>query len=113
MKWQERGWIMPIYEFYCKKCNAIDEIVRPMHEASLPYNCPECGEVTSRKYTVPNVQTEGEQIPYVHPAFGTVMTDKQARAEAKARGWVEVGNDTQDNISPPTHKSYEENDYFL
>lgn len=104
---------MPIYEFYCKKCNAIDEVVRSMSEASTPYDCPDCGSVTSRRYTVPNVQTEGEQIPYLHPAFGTIMTDRQAKAEAKKRGLIEVGNDSQDNISPPKHKDYEENDYFL
>lgn len=104
---------MPVYEFYCKKCNAIDEVVRPMKEASDPYNCPECGLVTSRRYTVPNVQTEGEQIPYLHPAFGTVMTDRQAKEEAKKRGLVPVGDDTQESISPPKHESYESNDYFM
>jgi putative FmdB family regulatory protein len=104
---------MPIYEFFCENCNAIDEVVRPMHESAQPYDCPECYARCTRKYTVPNVQTEGEQIPYIHPAFGTVMTDKQAKAEAKARGWVEVGDDDQESISPPTKKSYESNDYFV
>lgn len=97
---------MPIYEFYCKKCNAIDEVVRPMAESSLPYDCPDCGQRTSKKLTLPNVQTEGEQIPYVHPAFGTIMTDKQAKAEARARGWVEVGTESQDDVKPSL-KTYE------
>lgn len=92
---------MPVYEFYCKKCNAIDEVVRSMSEASLPYECPECGSTTVKKFTVPSVHTEGEQIPYIHPAFGTLMTDRQARAEAKSRGWVEVGNDDQNSVAPP------------
>lgn len=104
---------LPTYEFYCKKCNAIDEVTRSMKDSGLPYDCPECNERTVRRYTTPNIQTEGEQIPYLHPAFGTVMTDKQAKEEAKRRGLIEVGNDTQDNISPPKHESYESNDYFL
>lgn len=98
---------MPIYEFFCKKCNAIDEIVRPMSESSDPYDCPECGQRTVKKMSTPNIQTEGEQIPYLHPAFGTVMTDKQAKAEAKRRGLVEVGNDSQNSISPPRRSNYE------
>lgn len=98
---------MPVYEFYCKKCNAIDEVVRPMKEASLPYDCPECGSVTARRYTAPNVQTEGEQIPVMNPAFGTVMTPKQAEAEAKRRGWVAVGEDNQNSITPPRSASYD------
>ena len=41
------------------------------------------------------------------------MTDNQAKAEAKARGYIEVGNDKQESISPPVKKSYDENDYFV
>lgn len=104
---------MPVYEFYCKKCNAIDEVVRSMKESGEPYDCPDCGERTVRRFTTPNIKTEGEQIPYFHPAFGTVMTDRQAKEEAKRRGLIEVGDDTQDSITPPRSKSYESNDYFL
>jgi len=104
---------MPTYEFYCKKCNAIDEVVRPMSESSLAYMCPECGEGTTKKYSPPQVITQGEQIPYMHPAFGTIMTDNQARAEAKRRGYVEVGNESMDAIEPPKRKSYSETDYFM
>jgi hypothetical protein len=61
-----------------------------------------------------NTITQGEDAPYLHPAFGTVMTNKQAAAEAKRRGWVEVGNeDVAKHTPPPARKEYEENDYFL
>ena len=104
---------MPTYEYFCVKCNAIDEIVRPMAESNKVYNCPVCNEACKKKYSVPQVITQGEQIPYMHPAFGTVMTDLQAKEEAKRRGWVEVGNDTQSNVSPPKKSNYDENDYFI
>jgi hypothetical protein len=85
-----------------------------MAEANDPYHCPDCNSVAVKQLTLPQVITEGEQIPYMHPAFGTVMTDKQAKAEAKRRGWVEVGNeDVSKHTSPPPRKSYEDNDYFL
>ena len=104
---------MPTYEFFCKRCNAIDEVVRPMSESNVAYLCPECGENTQRRYTTPQVITQGEQIPYVHPAFGTIMTDNQAKEEAKRRGWVEVGNESLDSIEPPKRESYDSHDYFL
>lgn len=105
---------MPTYEFYCKPCNAIDEVSRPMSEASLAYTCPECGGVTVKKYSPPNIQTQGEQIPYLHPAFGTIMTDNQAKEEAKRRGYIEVGNeDLNSAIEPPKRASYNEPDYFI
>lgn len=98
---------MPVYEFFCKKCNAIDEVVRSMKDASLPYDCPECGQVTARRYTAPTIHTDGEQIPVLNPAFGAVMTPRQAEAEARRRGWVPVGNDKQTSISPPRSAPYD------
>ena len=105
---------MPTYEFYCRPCNAIDEIVRPMSQAKDPYRCPDCKSETKRHYTPPQVITEGEQIPYLHPAFGTVMTDNQAKKEAKRRGLIEVGNeDVAKHIEGPKRVSYDSTDYFL
>jgi putative FmdB family regulatory protein len=99
---------VPTYEFFCKRCNAIDEVVRPMSDSNLAYSCPECGGATTRHYSPPQVITQGEQIPYRHPAFGTIMTDNQAKAEAKRRGWVEVGNENLDRaIDPPRRQNYE------
>jgi len=106
--------VLPVYEFLCKPCNAIDEVTRRAANAKDKYSCPECGQESTRLYSPPQVITKGEQIPYLHPAFGTVMTDDQAKAEAKRQGLIEVGNeDVAKHIEPPRRKSYEENDYFL
>ena len=103
-----------VYEFYCKKCNAIDEVERKLDQAMDKYACPECGNDTVRKYSVPSVVTKGEQIPYMHPAFGRVMTDREASMEAKRRGLVEVGNeDVAKHTPPPKRVNYDEPDYFL
>ena len=102
------------YEFYCKKCNAIDEVVRAMDHATDPYMCPECGDETRRNYTAPQVITKGEQIPYFHPAFGKVMTDKQASDLARSQGMIEVGNeDVAKHTAAPKRAAYDERDYFL
>lgn len=103
-----------IYEFYCQKCNAIDEVVRLAKDSSLPYHCPDCGGLAKRHYTVPQTITKGEDIATYNPAFGQVVTDAQAKRMAKERGWVEVGNeDVAKHTAPPIRKSYDETDYFL
>jgi putative FmdB family regulatory protein len=97
-----------IYEFYCKDCDAIDEVERPVHEAKLPYDCPECDAPMKKNYTVPNTVTKGEQIPYMHPAFGRVMTDRQAKMEARRNGWDEVGTeDIVKHTAAPKRQEYE------
>jgi len=79
-----------------------------MHEATLPYDCPECDAPMKKHYTRPNVITKGEQIPYFHPAFGKVMTDRQAKMEARQNGWDEIGNeDVKKHIGPPKRQEYE------
>jgi len=103
-----------VYEFYCKKCNAIDEVERKLEQAKEPYICPECKSDTVRRYTAPMVVTKGEQIRYFHPAFGKVMTDNEAKAEAKAQGMIEVGNeDMVKHTNAPKRVDYDEPDYFL
>ena len=103
-----------IYEFFCKPCNAIDEVVRPVSEAKEPYLCPECGGETVRRYTAPQVVTSGEDIAEFNPAFGKVMTRAQAQAEAKSRGWTEVGNeDVHKGVGDPKQHDYEFNDYLV
>lgn len=104
---------MPTYEFFCKPCNAIDEVVRTMARSGDPYACPDCGGKTTKQLTIPQVITKGLEVPYLHPAFGTVMTDRQAKAEAKRQGLIEVGNEDLSSIETPKRTSYDEKDYFL
>jgi putative FmdB family regulatory protein len=103
-----------VYEYFCKPCNAVDEVTRSISDADHPYKCPDCGGKTRKIISKTNAITTGEDAPYLHPAFGTVMTNKQAAAEAKRRGWIEVGNeDVAKHTPPPPRKDYEENDYFM
>lgn len=104
---------MPIYEYYCKQCNAYDELNRKEAAKDRTYSCPVCSSLTVRRPTKPNVVTKGEEIPYMHPAFGRMMTDSQAKAEAKRMGHIEVGNeDVGKHIGPTERKSYDSPDYF-
>jgi putative FmdB family regulatory protein len=107
---------MPVYEYLCKKCNAIDEFDVPESQRKVPRYCSECGGKMSREFrTAPMTVTHKNEEPYMHPAFGVMMTDSQARKEARARGWVEVGDEDMDKgITPPKKADYtDENDFFV
>lgn len=103
-----------VYEFLCKPCNAIDEIELTIDQRDDEVACPECSVIMKRMLSKPNVITKGPQHPYFHPAFGKVLTDKEAQQEAKSRGWVEVGNeDVRKHTPGPSRKAYDADDYFL
>ncbi len=39
---------MPLYEYYCQRCNSGFEALRPIEEAALPASCPACGRHAQR-----------------------------------------------------------------
>lgn len=100
---------MMIYEFLCKKCNVIDEIIRHHMDLEEPVICPDCNSEMKRHYVPVTVKTQGESIPYFHPALGQmVKSDSDAQDIAKSRGLVEVGNeDVEKHIPPPMRQQYD------
>lgn len=50
---------MPKYQFQCcePSCAAIFELTRPMVACSDPAECPDCGMVSKRLYSLPMVST--------------------------------------------------------
>ena len=104
-----------IYEFFCKKCNAIDEVRRHHMDMDEPVHCPDCNGAMKRHYTPPVVKTQGESIPYFHPTLGQlVKSDAHAAEIARSRGLVEVGNeDIHKHTGPVKRHNYDSPDYFL
>jgi putative FmdB family regulatory protein len=98
-----------IYEFFCSKCNAIDEVIRAVVDVDEPVVCTECDSRMTRHYTAPAVVTKGESIPYYHPALGQIVkSDSDAQAIAKRNGLVEVGNENmQKYTQAPVREAYE------
>lgn len=39
---------MPVYEYYCKRCDGVFEAIRPVREASAPAPCPACARKAQR-----------------------------------------------------------------
>ena len=40
---------MPIYEYYCSKCDIDFELIRPVSQVDSPAECKECGEPGERQ----------------------------------------------------------------
>jgi len=52
---------MPLYEFYCRDCEAKFEALRPMSEADEPVPCPSChGLNTTRLLSLFAARSKGE-----------------------------------------------------
>ena len=40
---------MPIYEYYCSKCDRDFEVIRPVSQSDSQADCSECGEPAQRQ----------------------------------------------------------------
>ncbi len=50
---------MPVYEYYCDRCQNTYDSIRPMSQRDDPPPCPECGLVGKRKLSVFGFKYEG------------------------------------------------------
>ena len=39
---------MPLYDFFCDKCNKLIEAIVPLKDHDKPLNCPHCGSKLER-----------------------------------------------------------------
>ena len=46
---------MPVYEFECRDCGPFTEL-RSLDRSSLPANCPACGEVSPKVFSIINLR---------------------------------------------------------
>jgi putative FmdB family regulatory protein len=63
---------MPVYEYYCKRCDGIFEVIRQMSAASQPAPCPACSRKAQRvPPTSFAARTMREGYPRAIPDRGT------------------------------------------
>jgi putative FmdB family regulatory protein len=43
---------MPLYEYYCKDCDGVFELIRPVRQSTTPQPCPECDREVERLMSV-------------------------------------------------------------
>ncbi|RLC69367.1 MAG: hypothetical protein DRI26_09240 [Chloroflexi bacterium] len=67
---------MPIYEYFCPKCEEEFELMRPLSEADKPATCPHCGAEGERL-----ISAFASKIDYyIKPARGAFRKRKQEKA---------------------------------
>ncbi|MCH7836218.1 MAG: zinc ribbon domain-containing protein, partial [Chloroflexi bacterium] len=81
---------MPLYEYYCRKCNGIFESIRQMREASEPVPCPECNRDAPRIMSSFNAFTFRDGYPRRLPDKGTFWhMGKEVKKRAKRMHWYD------------------------
>ena len=61
---------MPLYEYYCKKCSAKFEMLRPMSRSDEPATCPEGHAGALRTLSVFAAIGRAGDAPYDTPSSG-------------------------------------------
>ena len=46
---------MPVFDYECKKCDRVDEIVQYIIADKETYKCPDCGEKMERMLSAPGL----------------------------------------------------------
>ncbi len=91
---------MPLYEYYCRRCNGIFESIRSMREASEPLPCPECNRDAPRIMSSFNAFTFRDGYPRRLPDKGTFWhMGKEVKKRAKRMHWYD-----HPELTPPKPK---------
>lgn len=84
---------MSTYLYKCS-CGENFDVIKSMHDATRPENCPKCGEVGKRIFTAPMLNGTAVFMPQYVPSLGKSFNSKrEMQYEVERRGLVEVGND--------------------
>ena len=59
---------MPIYEYYCAKCNIEYETIRPASQADSPAPCKSCGQPGERQLSTFSFKSNTFTAPKLKPA---------------------------------------------
>lgn len=97
------------YPYYCSQCDIETEVIKPLADIDMIEHC-ECGHAMARKISE-KISFKNEKVSenqtFYHPALGRMVnSNAHAQKIAKEKGFVEVGNDTQDCLQPED-KSYD------
>ncbi len=82
---------MPVYEYYCERCDKRFEALRPMREAGEPVPCPTCGREGRRIMPTSFAamswrQGYPQRVPFHHRPVRQRTPKKGAAAESNLKG---------------------------
>ena len=101
---------MPLYEYYCERCNGVYEALRPMREASLPVPCPECDRDGQRIMSSFSAFVFRDGLPRRIPDKGTYWSwdGEVKRPQTRGMPWEHPENKKPDDEPQPMEGDVEE-----
>jgi len=101
-----------IYPYICPKCDNNFEVIKSVKDIDQPENCPSCDTISNRTISrfqaVDSTAAADWNNKTYNPAFGKALTPQQAKKEARARNWAEVGTEPPEKIHKHFAKQREE-----
>lgn len=83
-----------IYEYECRKCEHVFQVVKSMKESDTNEFCDRCGSPGYFFFTPPHITGAKVEHAEYNYGLGAVVKNKRHRQElAKRKGVVEIGND--------------------
>jgi putative FmdB family regulatory protein len=101
---------VPIYDYFCEKCDHDFEIIKSIKEYDGKDQCPECGNIGQRILSC-SIYFTGTKIEDAefNVGLGKITKSKKHREElAKRAGAIEIGNENPDKIHDHFDKQREE-----
>jgi putative FmdB family regulatory protein len=82
---------MPLYEYYCEKCDKVFEALRPLRESDVSTPCPDCGSGADRILTTSfSAMSWGkgypQRVPFHQRPVRNVEPKKSTVAGMKRKG---------------------------
>ncbi len=94
---------MPTYAYACRGCRDEFDHLCTIADIDVPVPCPSCAATNDRNDRLLSARTQvygtAVEDAVYDPVFNQVIkSSKHRRDEAKARGWVEIGNEKPETI---------------
>jgi putative FmdB family regulatory protein len=96
-----------LYGYRCEPCGKSTEVVKSVVDFDRVELCPACQSVMRREISR-RIWLSGTKVEEKvwQPALGRGATNSELRAEAKAKGWTEVGNERPEKHLKPELSEY-------
>lgn len=97
-----------IYDYLCNECDTHVDVVKRVEHINRQEKCSICDTIMTRAFAPSKIHLSGTAVQEKkwQPALGRAATDNEMRAEAKAKGMIEVGNE-----KPERHLKVAETEY--
>lgn len=93
-----------IYVYDCSGCGKKYEVVKSVRHIDREELCPVSSVTMTRAFAPAKIYLQGTAVQEKvwQPALGRAATRKELESEAKAKGWIELGNeDPSKHLSTP------------